>query len=51
MRILIDVINTIGIKRRGATLDAMYYIAFIEQELGKVRAILPSDPSNEGDFF
>jgi hypothetical protein len=51
MRILIDMIDTLRIKRRSAALDAMDFIALFEQKLGEVRAILARDTSNEGDFF
>lgn len=52
VRVLVQVVNAIGVEQRGATLDAVNNIAFLEQKLGEIGSILTSDASNEsGSFF
>jgi hypothetical protein len=46
VRILIKMIDPPGIERGRAPLQAMNDIALVEQEFGKVRAILPGDSGN-----
>lgn len=47
MRILVEMVDSLGVEGRSATDDAVNLIAFVEQKLGKVRAVLPGDSSNE----
>ena len=47
VRILIKMIDPPGIERGRAPLQAMNDIALVEQEFGKVRAILPGDSGNQ----
>ena len=46
VRVLVDVVNTLGIEQRRATLDAMDYVALFQQKLRQIRAILPSNTGN-----
>jgi hypothetical protein len=50
VRVLIEMIDTVGIERRGAALDAVDRVAFAEQELGKVTAVLASGAGYERYF-
>ncbi|WP_246650604.1 hypothetical protein [Rhizobium laguerreae] len=50
MRILIDMLNAAGIKRRRSPLDAMHYIAFAQKQFGQIGTILPSNPSDKRSF-
>ena len=51
MRVLIQVVNTVGIERRGPALDAVDFITFAQQKLGQVSAVLPCDAGDEGNFY
>ncbi len=46
MRVLVDVINTVGIERTGSALDTVAGIAFFQQKFGKVGAVLTGDPGD-----
>ena len=50
MRVLIEMIDAVGIDERGAALDAVNDIALAEQEFGEKRAILTGDTGDERDF-
>ena len=41
MRVLIQVINPVGVKQRGTAFDAVYFIALAQQQFSQVSAILP----------
>ena len=43
VRVLVDVVDTLGVKGGGAAFYAMDLIAFFEEEFGKVRAVLAGD--------
>ena len=45
--ILVDVIDTLGVEGTGAAFNAMYHVAFFQQEFGQVRAVLASDAGDE----
>jgi hypothetical protein len=45
--ILVDVIDPSGVKLRGAALDAVHLVAFLQQQLREVGPILPRDAGNE----
>jgi hypothetical protein len=47
VRILVKVIDTVGVEHRSAALDAVNLVAFLQQELGQIGAILPGDSRNE----
>jgi hypothetical protein len=51
VRILIEVVNPFGIEQRGAPLDAVHRVALVQQEFGKVCAVLAGDAGNQCDFF
>ena len=46
MRILVLVVDAIGVKRRGTTLDAVHRIAFFQQEFCQIRTVLPGNARN-----
>ena len=50
MRILVQVIDAVGIEQRRAALDTMNFIALVEQELGEIGAILAGDAGDQGGF-
>jgi hypothetical protein len=45
-----QVIDTLGIETARAALDAMDFIAFTEEQLGQVRAVLAGDAGDESSF-
>lgn len=47
VRIPVQMIYTVGIEERRPALDAMDYITLAEEQLGKLRAILPGDACDE----
>src|SRR5262245_31948979 len=47
MRILVEMPNTFGVKRRGAADYAMHLIVFTEQQFHKVGSILSCDTSDQ----
>jgi hypothetical protein len=50
VRIVIKMINALGIEGRGAALDAVDQVAFAEEQLGKIGAVLTGCAGNESDF-
>ena len=50
VRILVEVVNTVGIEQRTAAFDTVHAVAFLEKELGEVRAVLTGDTCNQGNF-
>jgi hypothetical protein len=50
MRILIDVVDPLCVEHAAAALNTVYRVPFFEQELCKVRTVLTSDTSDQGDF-
>ena len=48
--VLIEMIDTVGIEKRGPTLDAVNRVAFFQQQLGKIGAVLAGDTGDKGDF-
>lgn len=45
--VLVDVVDARGVEERGVTLDAVDFVAFVEQQFGEVRAVLPADACDE----
>ena len=41
--VLVDVVNALGVEGAGAALDAVDGVAFFQEELGEVRAVLAGD--------
>ena len=50
MRILVQVIDAIGIEIGSATLDAMHFIPLLQEELGKVGAVLTGNAGDQSSF-
>jgi hypothetical protein len=50
MRVLIDVVNAIGIKRAGAPDEAVDIISFAQQQFGEVGAVLSGNACDQGAF-
>jgi len=48
--VLVDVVYAAGVERAGAALDAVHDVAFFEQQLGQVGAVLAGDAGDKGDF-
>src|SRR5262249_3393457 len=49
VRILVDVLDAPGVERRRAAAQAVHRIAFGEQEVGQIGAVLTSDASDQGN--
>ena len=50
VRVLVDVVDPLGIERAGPALDAVDEVAFVKQKFGQVRAVLAGDAGDEGGF-
>jgi hypothetical protein len=44
VRVLVEVIDMVGIKERRAPLDAVHLIAFVQKQFGQISAVLIGDP-------
>jgi hypothetical protein len=51
VRILVQVVDAVGIEQRAAALDAVHLVVLVEQELGEIGAVLASDAGDQCDFF
>ena len=51
VRILIQMIDAVGVEQRGPALDAVHFVALAEQKLGKVGAVLAGDAGDQRCFF
>jgi hypothetical protein len=51
MRILVDVVDPLRIERGGATLDAVNFVPFFQQQFRQVRAVLTRDTGDERAFL
>jgi hypothetical protein len=47
VRILVEVVDASGIDRGRAPNQPMHFVALADQELGKIRAVLPGYPSDK----
>jgi hypothetical protein len=47
VRVLVDVIDALGVEQRSAALDAVDLVAFLEQQFSEVRAVLAGDAGDE----
>jgi len=47
VRVFVDVVDALGIEERRAALDAVDFVALVEQELGEVGAVLAGDAGDE----
>ena len=50
VRILVQVVDAVGVEQRGAALDAVDFVALAQQEFGEVGAVLAGDAGDEGFF-
>jgi hypothetical protein len=51
MRILIQMIDAVGIEQRCPALDSVYFVALVEQELGEISAVLAGYACNKCDLL
>jgi hypothetical protein len=47
MRVLIEMVDALGIKRGGAPLQAVNFVSLGEQEFRQIGAILPRNPRDQ----
>jgi len=50
VRILVDMVDTVGIEQRRTAFDAMDLVTFGKEKFGKVRSVLAGDSCDEGFF-
>ena len=50
VRVLVEVIDAVGVEERRPALDAVDDVALAEQQLGEVGAVLPGDAGDQSDF-
>ena len=50
VRILVQVIDAVGVEERGAALDAVHLVALVEQELGEIGAVLAGDAGDQSNL-
>jgi hypothetical protein len=50
VELVVEMIDALGVERRRAPLDAVHLVAFREQELGEISAILARDAGDECAF-
>jgi hypothetical protein len=51
MRILVEMVDPLGVKGRSAAFEAVNFIAFREKEFRQVRSILPGNPGDQRAFW
>ena len=47
VRVLVEVVDAVGVEERRAPLDAVNLVAFGEEELREVRAVLAGNPCDQ----
>jgi hypothetical protein len=50
VRIFVEMINAVGVNQGRTALDAVDFIALLEQEAGEISAILTGDARDESSF-
>jgi hypothetical protein len=50
MRVLVEMVDPLGVKRRGAALQAVDFISFRQQEFGQVRSVLSGNSGDQCAF-
>ena len=50
VRVLVEVVDAVGVEQAAAALDAVHLVALVQQELGQVGAVLPRHAGDEGHF-
>jgi hypothetical protein len=51
VRVLVDVVNALGVEAAGAAFDAVNDVAFFKQKFRKVRAVLAGDAGYQCHFW
>ena len=51
VRILVQVVDAIGVEQRRAALDAVHLVAFVEQKFREVGAVLAGNAGDQRCFF
>ena len=47
VRVVVEVVDAVGVEQAGAALDAVHHVALLEQVLGQVGAVLPGDAGDQ----
>ena len=47
VRILVEMIDALGVEEAAASFDAVDFVVFAKQQLGQVRSVLPGNASNQ----
>jgi hypothetical protein len=50
VRILVEMVDAVGVEQGCPALDAVHLVALVEQELGEIGAVLSGDAGDQGDF-
>ena len=50
VRVLVNVVYALGVKRAGPALDAVHGVALFQQKFSQVRAVLAGYAGNKGSF-
>ena len=50
VRVLVEVINALGVELRGAALEAVDGVALVQQEFGQIGAVLAGDAGDKCGF-
>ena len=50
VRILVDMVDTLGVELRGAAFDAVDFIAFFQQKFCQIRTVLACHAGDKCDF-
>jgi hypothetical protein len=50
MRVLVDMVDPLGIECAGAALDTVYHVVFFQQEFRQVGPVLAGDTGDQCDF-
>jgi len=51
VRVLVEVVDAVGVEQRTAALDAVDFVAFVEQEFSQIGAVLAGNAGDEGFFL
>ncbi len=51
MRILVQVVDAVGVEQAGASLDAVHVVALVEQQFGQVGAVLSGHAGDQCGFL
>src|SRR6266508_525135 len=50
VRVLIQMVDPGGVEKRGAPLDAVNYVPFVQKKFGQIRAVLAGNSRDQSDF-